>query len=201
MPKSCIKIGTIPLTFQDASAATKPCRLRFRSIFGASLAELRALAQSIYKGHYRAIWSGLKTASDRLGIFEDTIMNNSSRHALRVVLRIDFPPDDRLGHGKMELLEHIRETGSISAAGRAMDMSYRRAWLLVSDLNRMFREPVVESQRGGQKGGGAALTEFGEQLIRRFRTMEKVLSQTLSEELGWLEANRSEGGASPRNED
>jgi molybdate transport system regulatory protein len=91
----------------------------------------------------------------------------------------------------MELLEHIRETGSISAAGRAMDMSYRRAWLLVSDLNRMFRDPVVESQRGGQKGGGAALTDFGEELLQHFRHMEAVLGQVLAGELEWLEANRS----------
>jgi molybdate transport system regulatory protein len=109
---------------------------------------------------------------------------------LKPVLRISFPGQDRLGHGKMELLEHIRETGSISAAGRAMDMSYRRAWLLVADLNRMFREPSVESQRGGQKGGGAVLTEFGEQLLVRFRTMEEVMHQALVADLEWLDANR-----------
>lgn len=118
-------------------------------------------------------------------------MSDSLQHSLRPVLRIDFPPADRLGRGKMELLEHIRETGSISAAGRAMDMSYRRAWLLVSDLNRMFRDPVVESQRGGQKGGGAALTDFGEELLQHFRHMEAVLGQVLAGELEWLEANRS----------
>jgi molybdate transport system regulatory protein len=109
---------------------------------------------------------------------------------LKPVLRISIPGQDRLGHGKMELLEHIRETGSISAAGRAMDMSYRRAWLLVADLNRMFREPSVESQRGGQKGGGAVLTEFGEQLLVRFRTMEEVMHQALVADLEWLDANR-----------
>lgn len=72
--------------------------------------------------------------------------------SLRPVLRIDFPNAERLGRGKIMLLEHIRETGSISAAGRAMDMSYRRAWLLVSALNTMFSEPSVESQRGGKQG-------------------------------------------------
>lgn len=78
-------------------------------------------------------------------------MPDPARPNLIPVLRISFPHEDRLGRGKMELLEHIRETGSISAAGRAMDMSYRRAWLLVSDMNRMFKQPVVRSQRGGQK--------------------------------------------------
>jgi molybdate transport system regulatory protein len=107
------------------------------------------------------------------------------------VLRISFPHEDRLGRGKMELLEHIRETGSISAAGRAMDMSYRRAWLLVSDMNRMFKQPVVESQRGGQKGGGAALTPFGEELLARFRRMEETVRATLASDLAWLEGNRS----------
>lgn len=89
----------------------------------------------------------------------------------------------------MDLLEHIRATGSISAAGRAMDMSYRRAWLLVSDLNRMFDKPSVESQRGGQKGGGAALTPFGEALLQRFRAMEQAMEQVLSDDLAWLKAH------------
>ncbi|TLX05764.1 winged helix-turn-helix domain-containing protein [Rhizobium sp. MHM7A] len=103
------------------------------------------------------------------------------------VLRISFPNEHRLGHGKMELLEHIRVTGSISAAGRAMDMSYRRAWLLVSEMNGMFREQVVEPQRGGQKGGGAALTPFGEELLTRFRRMERTLRASLADDLTWLE--------------
>ncbi len=118
-------------------------------------------------------------------------MKSPAEDALTPILRISFPHDDRLGRGKMELLEHIRETGSISAAGRAMDMSYRRAWLLVSDMNRMFQEPVVESQRGGQKGGGAALTPFGDELLSRFRKMERMMKFALAEDLAWLEANRS----------
>ncbi|WP_454852789.1 winged helix-turn-helix domain-containing protein [Rhizobium binxianense] len=117
-------------------------------------------------------------------------MTDPAETPLTPVLRISFPDEDRLGRGKMELLEHIRETGSISAAGRAMDMSYRRAWMLVADMNRMFREQVVESQRGGQKGGGAALTPFGEELLRRFRQMEKTVRASLAEDLAWLEAKR-----------
>ena len=118
-------------------------------------------------------------------------MPELAKNNLIPVLRISFPHEDRLGRGKMELLEHIRETGSISAAGRAMDMSYRRAWLLVSEMNRMFKQPVVESQRGGQKGGGAALTPFGEELLACFRRMEATVRTTLASELAWLEDNRS----------
>ncbi|NKK66673.1 LysR family transcriptional regulator [Rhizobium leguminosarum bv. viciae] len=118
-------------------------------------------------------------------------MTDSAAKTLVPVLRISFPDEDRLGHGKMELLEHIRQTGSISAAGRAMDMSYRRAWLLVSEMNRMFSEQVVESQRGGQKGGGAALTPFGEELLGRFRRMERTMRTSLAEDLAWLEAKRN----------
>lgn len=106
---------------------------------------------------------------------------------LKPVLRIDFPENARLGRGKIQLLEHIRDTGSISAAGRAMDMSYRRAWQLIDALNSMFTEPSVISQRGGKQGGGAALTPFGEELIRRFRQMELHLAQALNDDLSWLE--------------
>jgi molybdate transport system regulatory protein len=113
-----------------------------------------------------------------------------SNALLKPLLRISFPDEERLGHGKIELMEHIKETGSISAAGRAMDMSYRRAWLLVAELNRMFQQPAVESQRGGQRGGGAELTEFGEELLARFRAMERSVNKTLAGDLEWLNANR-----------
>ncbi|WP_034855959.1 winged helix-turn-helix domain-containing protein [Sinorhizobium sojae] len=116
---------------------------------------------------------------------------------LRPILRIDFPPEDRLGRGKIMLLELIRETGSISAAGRAMDMSYRRAWLLVDALNRMFKEPAVESQRGGKQGGGAALTAFGEVLIDRFRAMETRSRAAIADDLAWLETVRAQDRARP----
>lgn len=109
---------------------------------------------------------------------------------LRPVLRIDFPPEQRLGHGKMRLLELIRETGSISAAGRAMGMSYRRAWLLVDEMNRMFSQPVVESQRGGKQGGGAEVSAFGAELLSRFRAMERRFAALAAEDLDWLERNR-----------
>jgi molybdate transport system regulatory protein len=71
-----------------------------------------------------------------------------------------------------------------------MDMSYRRAWLLVDALNRMFSEPSVESQRGGKQGGGAQVTPFGETLIRRYREMEEKTQAAIAEDLAWLESVR-----------
>ena len=76
----------------------------------------------------------------------------------RLSIRIDLDGGFRIGPGKIRLLELIEATGSISAAGRAMAMSYRRAWLLVESLNTSFREPVVAAQSGGRHGGGAQLT-------------------------------------------
>lgn len=94
-------------------------------------------------------------------------------------IRIDFDNEGRLGPGKVALLEHIAKEGSISAAGRSMNMSYKRAWELVSEINRSFEEPLVTAQTGGRAGGGAALTERGRELIRHYRAIErKALSAT-----------------------
>ncbi|MFN3525711.1 MAG: winged helix-turn-helix domain-containing protein, partial [Paracoccus sp. (in: a-proteobacteria)] len=81
---------------------------------------------------------------------------DTDRTALRV--RLVFGDDRILGPGKAELLERIDRSGSIAAAGREMGMSYKRAWQLIGTLNAMFREPLVESTRGGPSGGGAVLT-------------------------------------------
>lgn len=88
-------------------------------------------------------------------------------------LRIDFGDERSLGPGKIRLLELIIQTGSISAAGRALAMSYRQAWLLVDELNRMFREPVVIAQTGGGGGGGTVVTETGCEIVRLYREMER----------------------------
>jgi molybdate transport system regulatory protein len=77
-----------------------------------------------------------------------------------------------MGPGKADLLDAIAQTGSISAAARAMDMSYRRAWLLVDVMNRSFREPLVSSAAGGTKGGGAHVTDAGLEVLKLFRAME-----------------------------
>ncbi|HXK23504.1 MAG TPA: LysR family transcriptional regulator [Myxococcota bacterium] len=77
-----------------------------------------------------------------------------------------------IGPGKVELLEAVERTGSITAAARSLDMSYRRAWILLDTLNRSLREPVVDSARGGEQGGGSALTETGRRLIDLYRQIE-----------------------------
>ena len=88
-------------------------------------------------------------------------------------LRIDFGGERSIGPGKIRLLELIIQTGSISAAGRALAMSYRQAWLLIDELNHMFREPVVTAQTGGGGGGGAVVTETGNDIVRLYREMER----------------------------
>jgi molybdate transport system regulatory protein len=113
-------------------------------------------------------------------------MSASAKSQPKLIFRIQFEPEGRIGRGKIQLLSHIRETGSISAGGRAMDMSYRRAWLLVDEMNRLFKEPVVESQRGGKQGGGAVLTPFGEALIAHYHAMEEKARAALADDIGWI---------------
>lgn len=97
---------------------------------------------------------------------------SAPKQAALISIRIDLAPFSRLGPGKADLLEAIEETGSISGAGRAMKMSYRRAWLLVDSLNRMFRQPLVEAAPGGAKGGGAHLTPMGREVVAHYRAIE-----------------------------
>jgi len=93
-----------------------------------------------------------------------------------------------IGPGKAELIERIAETGSISAAARAMGMSYRRAWQLVEALNRACREPVVLTAIGGKRGGGAEVTPFGRKLVRLFRAMEGKASASIAADLKRFES-------------
>lgn len=107
---------------------------------------------------------------------------------LKLTLRVDFDSGDRLGPGKVRLLELIGETGSIAAAGRAMGMSYRRAWLLVESVNAGFAERSVLTRPGGSGGGGAALTEFGRSLISHYRAMESKAEAATRSHMKALEA-------------
>ncbi|WP_377276144.1 winged helix-turn-helix domain-containing protein [Rhizobium sp. R86522] len=108
--------------------------------------------------------------------------------APRLSLRIDLSNGARLGPGKAQLLLLIEEHGSIRAAGAAMGMSYRRAWLLADEINRMFKEPSIFTRHGGRSGGGAGLTPFGESLIGACRRMDAESRKALSADLAWLES-------------
>jgi molybdate transport system regulatory protein len=101
----------------------------------------------------------------------------------KLSIRVDLGDGQRLGPGKIRLLKHIEATGSIAAAGRAMEMSYRRAWLLVEELNQMFKAPVIEPQTGGTKGGGARLTLLGREIIERYVRIEKSASAASKSEI------------------
>jgi molybdate transport system regulatory protein len=92
----------------------------------------------------------------------------------KLSIRIDFENGFRLGPGKIALLERVRKFGSIAAAGRDMDMSYRRAWELVEALNRQFARPIVILKSGGRKGGGASVTEQGQQLIALYKAVGRA---------------------------
>ena len=102
---------------------------------------------------------------------------------------VDRPQQIRLarahgdGPGKADLLRAIDETGSISAAARQMEMSYRRAWLLVDTMNQSFKSPVVVTLTGGKAGGGAAVTEFGKEVLQRYNAMEEKASASVAKEL------------------
>jgi molybdate transport system regulatory protein len=114
-------------------------------------------------------------------------MRKSSTTALpSLSVRIDLDTEGRIGPGKIQLLENIRACGSISAAGRAMDMSYKRAWDLVDEINRICRQAAVERQTGGKNGGGAVLTPFGVSLVARYRKIERDAANAVRKELAAL---------------
>ncbi len=100
-----------------------------------------------------------------------------------LTLRVMGKRAPAMGPGKAELIERIAQTGSISAAARAMGMSYRRAWQLVEALNRDYRERMIDTATGGKRGGGARVTPFGRQIVERFRAMEDKASAAIASDL------------------
>lgn len=109
-------------------------------------------------------------------------------------LRLVLEPDVAIGPGKADMLEGIGETGSISAAGRRMGMSYKRAWVIVDALNRAFDAPLVETAKGGARGGGARLTPLGEEVLARFRRIEALAEEAAKDEIAALRARLSGSG-------
>ncbi|MBM3535018.1 MAG: LysR family transcriptional regulator [Alphaproteobacteria bacterium] len=98
-------------------------------------------------------------------------------------LRILLGPAIAVGPGKAALLEAIDQTGSIAAAGRRMGMSYRRAWFLVKTMNACFRKPLVDAAKGGLRGGGAALTPTGREVLKRYRAMESRATKVIAADM------------------
>ena len=120
----------------------------------------------------------------------------------RLTLRVDFGPTRSIGPGKVRLLEAIDHTGSISQAGKILGMSYRRAWLLIDDMNQCFQHAVVSAKPGGSQGGGAVLTEFGAGLVRDYRAIETAAAVAAKKRLRGLEAalrkSRASQSAEPK---
>jgi molybdate transport system regulatory protein len=119
-----------------------------------------------------------------------TAGKKATKNADAVRLRFVLGPDAILGPGKADLLEGIRETGSISAAGRRMRMSYKRAWQLVDELNKLFDGVLVEASKGGSGGGGAVLTRLGEDVLARYRRMHAACCEAVATDLAALRRRR-----------
>jgi molybdate transport system regulatory protein len=96
---------------------------------------------------------------------------------LKVQARLMLDEEIAFGPGKADLLDAIQTTGSISAAGKQLAMSYRRAWLLVDSMNRCFQQPLVETATGGSHGGGTRLTDAGLEILKRYRTLQHEIQQ------------------------
>jgi molybdate transport system regulatory protein len=105
-----------------------------------------------------------------------------------VKVRVRHGDEIAMGPGKADLLDAIAATGSISAAARSMNMSYRRAWLLVDVMNRTFREPLVRSAAGGAQGGGAEVTDAGRFVLAAFRAMEAASAAAVEAHVAGLAA-------------
>ncbi|WP_298289260.1 LysR family transcriptional regulator [Thiomonas sp.] len=102
-------------------------------------------------------------------------------------VRLQIKQGTAIGPGKAALLEALERTGSISAAGRELDMSYRRAWLLIHSVNQAYKQPLVEASKGGAGGGGAQLTPLGREVLSIYRRMERKALRAIQADLETLE--------------
>lgn len=110
------------------------------------------------------------------------------RDGPRIKLRLEYDAPLVLGPGKAQLLRLIAQHGSISAAGRCMGMSYKRAWSLVEELNGAFAQPLVDSSRGGAGGGGATVTPAGRDVLHHYESLERLLRAQGAAELAAIGA-------------
>ena len=121
-----------------------------------------------------------------------------SKKEPRLRLRIEFDGEHTLGPGKIQLLGAVVEHGSISAAARSMEMSYRHAWEMLDDVNRCFAGRVIEAEAGGRAGGGARVTAFGRELIARFNEISATATKAVEAEMHALERSRAPARRSPK---
>jgi molybdate transport system regulatory protein len=112
--------------------------------------------------------------------------HSDARPEVRFRMRIRKGTTVALGPGKVELLEAVRDHGSISAAARSLDMSYRRAWLLIDELNQSLKSPATVSEQGGQSGGGCTLTPVGESIVQLYRDVEVQAQKACARQIGDL---------------
>ncbi|EMR13735.1 ModE family transcriptional regulator [Methylophaga lonarensis MPL] len=113
-----------------------------------------------------------------------------SNEAVKASLKIRLHRDDlvAIGPGKADLLQAIIEQGSISAAARSMNMSYKRAWDLVNVMNESFQQPLVSTVTGGSHGGGAQVTEFGKQILQQYQAIQQKANAAVADDLAMLGA-------------
>jgi molybdate transport system regulatory protein len=110
----------------------------------------------------------------------------SRQPEVRFRMRIRQADAVAIGPGKIDLLEAVHEHGSISAAARSLGMSYRRAWLLIDELNRTLKAPATSSETGGSAGGGCVLTPVGEKIVRLYREIEAEAAKTCAPQISAL---------------
>ncbi|MEO8153256.1 MAG: winged helix-turn-helix domain-containing protein [Rhizobacter sp.] len=122
-------------------------------------------------------------ASARGGTSAGRKTGSAVKPAAKFRFRITAGDVIAVGPGKISLLEAIDETGSITSAAKSLDMSYRRAWMLLDELNRALRQPAVDSAKGGQNGGGSELTDVGRQLIDTYRRIESTAASACAADI------------------
>lgn len=133
----------------------------------------------------------------RAYIRSTTVELDRTESMAKLKVSIVFDSGARIGPGKARLLECIRDTGSISAAARDMGMDYKRAWTLLDSMNQAFNEPVVSAAPGGARGGGATLTEFGAEILERYRRVQEQSEVVAAEDIKALK-RRAKPDAGPK---